>query len=117
MAIKNRYYSNAKIIGITGSAGKTSLKSLLGKLLEIYGNTYFSPKSFNNNIGVPLSLANLEIKHRYGVFEIGMSKQGEIRKLSKIVKPNIGIITNIGAAHIQNFKNLDDIAKKQKVRL
>ena len=111
LAIKNRYHSNAKIIGITGSAGKTSLKSLLGKLLEIYGNTYFSPKSFNNNIGVPLSLANLEIKHQYGVFEIGMSKQGEIRKLSKIVKPNIGIITNIGAAHIQNFKNLDDIAK------
>ena len=75
-------------------------------MLKIFGNTYFSPKSFNNHYGVPLSLSNLEHNHKFGVFEIGMSKKGEINKLSKLVKPNIGIITNIGSAHIENFKNI-----------
>ena len=56
-------------------------------------------------------MCNLEHDHKYGVFEIGMSNTGEIRKLSNLVKPNIAIITNIGEAHIENFENLNDIAK------
>ncbi len=111
LALLKRYYTNGVIIGVTGSSGKTSVKNLLGNLLQNYGETYFSPKSFNNSYGVPLSLCNLEEEHRYGVFEIGMSKKGEIGQLSKIVKPNIAIITNIAEAHIENFKNLKDIAK------
>ena len=79
--------------------------------LKDYGDTYFSPRSFNNSYGVPLSLCNLEQEHEYGVFEIGMSKKGEIYTLSKLVKPNIAIITNIAEAHIENFKNLNHIAK------
>ena len=86
-------------VAITGSSGKTTLKTLLGRILSEYGKTYFSQKSYNNHIGVPLSLCNLENDHRYGVFEIGMSDAGEIRKLSNLVKPNIAIITNIGEAH------------------
>ena len=96
---------------MTGSSGKTTVKELIGNLLKNFGETYFSPNSFNNSFGVPLSLCNLENVHKYGVFEIGMSKKGEIDILSKIVKPDIAIITNIAEAHIENFKNLSHIAK------
>ncbi len=111
LAFLKRKFTNAKIIAVTGSSGKTSVKDLIGNLLKNYGETYFSPKSFNNSYGVPLSLCNLEESHKYGVFEIGMSKKGEIDTLSKIVKPDIAIITNIAEAHIENFKNLSQIAK------
>ena len=108
-----RLYSSAKIIGITGSAGKTSLKNLVAFVLNKFGSTHSSPKSFNNHYGVPLSITNLKEKTKFGVFEIGMSKKGEINKLSNIVKPNVAVITNISAAHIENFKNLKDIAKEK----
>ena len=111
LAKQKRITSDAKIIAITGSAGKTSVKNILGQLLKAYGDTYFSPGSFNNHYGVPLSLCNLEKNFKYGVLEIGMSKPGEIDKLSKLVSPDIGIITNIAEAHIENFKNLKGIAK------
>ena len=111
LAAKKRESSNAKIIAVTGSSGKTTLKTLLGNILANYGETYFSDKSYNNHFGVPLSLCNLENSHQYGVFEIGMNKPGEIRKLSNLVKPNIGVITNVGDAHIENFHNTKSIAK------
>ncbi len=111
LAIMKRNYFNGKIIAVTGSSGKTTVKDLIGNLLKNYGDTYYSPSSFNNSYGVPLSLCNLQQEHEYGVFEIGMSKSGEIDFLSKIVKPNIAIITNIAEAHIENFKDLSHIAK------
>ena len=106
-----RENSSAKIIAITGSAGKTSLKNLIKQLLQKFEKTYCSPRSFNNHLGVPISLSNLNIENKYGVFEIGMSKAGEIRNLSRLVKPHIGIITNVGEAHMENFKNIYGIAK------
>ena len=106
-----RKNSGAKVIAVTGSAGKTTVKSILGQLLSNYSKTYQSPKSFNNHYGVPLSLSNLDVDHRYGVFEIGMSKRGEIDCLSKLVKPDLAVITNIAEAHIENFKNTKGIAK------
>ena len=106
-----RKLSNAKIVAITGSAGKTSLKNLIKDLLENFGKTHFSPKSFNNYLGVPISLSNLSLDDKFGIFEVGMSKGGEIRKLTKLIKPHIGIITNIGEAHLENFKNIYGIAK------
>ena len=109
-AFKKRDASDAKIIAITGSAGKTSLKNLIKDLLTNYGKTFCSPKSYNNHYGVPLSLSQLEPSHRFGIFEVGMSKAGEINKLSKLIRPHIGIITNVGEAHIENFKNLKGIA-------
>ena len=111
LALLKRKYSNGKIIAVTGSSGKTSVKDLVGNLLKNYGKTYFSPKSYNNSYGVPLSLCNLEKEHEYGVFEIGMSKKGEIDTLSKIVRPDVAIITNVAEAHIENFKSLNHIAK------
>ena len=106
-----REHSYAKIISITGSTGKTSLKNLIKDLLPHFGKTYYSPKSFNNHFGVPISLSNLSYEDKFGVFEVGMSKPGEIRNLTKLIKPHIGIITNIGEAHIENFKNIHGIAK------
>ena len=106
-----RISSNIIAIGITGSAGKTSLKELLGQSLGQIHKTAYSKNSYNNKYGVPYSLFNINKEDRFGVFEIGMDRQGEIDYLSKIVKPNIGIITNISYAHIKNFKNLSGIAK------
>tara|TARA_Y100000590_G_scaffold393322_1_gene471507 strand:+ start:4203 stop:7028 length:2826 start_codon:yes stop_codon:yes gene_type:complete len=111
LANETRNKTYAKIIGITGSAGKTTLKHLIGSILKNYGKVYHSPFSYNNKFGVPLSLSNLKKNVKYGIFEIGMDKKGEINKLSKIVKPEIAIITNISEAHFKNFKTLKDIAK------
>ena len=101
---------SSKIISITGSCGKTSLKELTGRSLNKISQTSYSPKSFNNKFGVPLSLFNLKKNDDFGVFEIGMDKRGEIDYLSKIIKPDVGVITNISYAHIKNFKNINQIA-------
>ena len=101
---------NTKIISITGSCGKTTLKEMIGTTLKSISRTTFSPKSFNNKYGVPLSLFNLKSKDEFGVLEVGMDKKGEINNLSKIIKPDLGIITNISYAHSKNFKNIKDIA-------
>ena len=110
-ALCKRGVTQAKIIAITGSSGKTTVKTILSKLLNMFSSTFFSPKSYNNHYGVPISLSNLEHHHKYGVFEIGMSNAGEINKLSKLVKPHIAVITNVAEAHIENFKNIKHIAK------
>ena len=101
---------SSKIIAITGSCGKTSLKELLGRSLNKISQVTYSPKSFNNKFGVPLSLFNLEKRDAFGIFEIGMDKKGEIDYLSKIINPDVGVITNISYAHIKNFKNINQIA-------
>ncbi len=106
-----REKTESKIIGITGSSGKTTLKNMTSFVLQKFGSTAFSKNSYNNHYGLPLSLSNLKFYNLYGVFELGMSKKGEIEKLSKILKPNLGIITNISQAHSENFKNLEGIAK------
>ncbi|AFS46964.1 UDP-N-acetylmuramyl-tripeptide synthetase/UDP-N-acetylmuramoyl-tripeptide--D-alanyl-D-alanine ligase [alpha proteobacterium HIMB5] len=98
------------IIAITGSSGKTSLKDLLGFTLSKIDKTSFSRNSFNNKFGVPLSLFNIDQSDKYGVVEVGMDKKGEIDFLSKIIKPNVAVITNISYAHIKNFKNILGIA-------
>jgi len=99
-----------KIIAITGSCGKTSLKELLGNSLNKISKTTISPKSYNNKYGVPLSLFNINQTDDYGVLEVGMDKKGEIDQLSKIIRPDISVITNINYAHIKNFKNIKQIA-------
>ena len=83
---------------------------MLGKTLSKISNVTYSPKSFNNKFGVPLSLFNLRDNDEFGVFEIGMDRKGEIDYLSKIIKPDVGVITNISYAHIKNFKNIHQVA-------
>ena len=101
---------DAKIISITGSCGKTSLKEMIGLTLKKISRTTYSPKSFNNRYGVPLSLFNLKQNDNFGIFEVGMDKIGEIDSLTKIIKPDLGIITNISYAHSKNFENINQIA-------
>ena len=86
-------------------------KKLIKDLLQNFGKTCFSSKSFNNHLGVPISLSNLSLDDKFGVFEVAMSRAGEIRNLSRLIEPHIGIITNIGEAHIENFRNVHEIAK------
>ena len=97
-------------IAITGSAGKTSLKQLTGHCLGKLEKTYFSKNSFNNKYGVPLSMFNTPQSSKFVVHEVGMDKKGEIDYLTKLINPNLGLITNISYAHIENFKNLNQIA-------
>ncbi len=111
LAKATRDGSSARILGITGSVGKTTLKNLISFCLKNYGKVHHSPYSYNNKYGVPLSISNLKSNVDFGVFEIGMDKKGEIDNLSKIVKPDTAIITNISEAHLKNFKNLKDIAR------
>jgi murE/murF fusion protein len=83
---------------------------MTGKSLNKISQVTYSPKSFNNKFGVPLSLFNLKKNDDFGIFELGMDKKGEIDYLSKIIKPDVGVITNISYAHIKNFKNINQIA-------
>ena len=101
---------NTKIIAITGSCGKTTLKELLGNSLKKISKVSISPKSYNNKYGVPLSLFNLSQNDDYGVLEVGMDKKGEIDYLSKIIRPDVSVITNINYAHAKNFRNINQIA-------
>ena len=101
---------HTKIIAITGSCGKTTVKDLLGSSLRKISKVSISPRSYNNKYGVPLSLFNLNQNDIYGVLELGMDKKGEIDHLSRIVQPDVSIITNISYAHAKNFNNLKQIA-------
>ncbi len=105
-----RKVSKINAISITGSSGKTSLKELLGQSLTKLSSTYYSRKSYNNKYGVPISLFNIKKKNIFGIFEVGMNKKGEINQLTKLIRPDLGIITNVSYAHIKNFKNLFGIA-------
>ena len=101
---------STNIIAITGSCGKTTLKELLGSVMGKISYTSISPKSYNNKFGVPLSLLNIKENDQYGILEVGMDKKGEIDYLTRIIEPNIGVITNINYAHAKNFKNIKQIA-------
>ncbi len=101
---------DTRIIAITGSCGKTTLKELLGNVLRKVSSVSISQKSYNNKFGVPLSLLNLKHSDEFGILEVGMDKKGEINSLTNIIKPNVGLITNINYAHVKNFKNIKQIA-------
>ncbi len=94
------------VIGITGSNGKTVVKEWLNQLLEEDFKICRSPKSYNSQIGVPLSVWQLNDTHQLAIFEAGISQPYEMQKLEKIIKPTVGIFTNIGEAHSQGFLNV-----------
>ncbi|HEX4840180.1 MAG TPA: Mur ligase family protein, partial [Rhabdochlamydiaceae bacterium] len=98
------------VIGITGSNGKTIVKEWLNQLVEDQFNIVRSPKSYNSQIGVPLSVWQINEKHDLGIFEAGISQVDEMRKLETIIRPTIGILTNIGDAHNEGFES-----RKQKI--
>lgn len=93
------------VVGITGSNGKTIVKEWLNQLLEDRYRIVRSPRSYNSQIGVPLSVWAINNTHDFGIFEAGISQSGEMEKLQRIILPAIGIFTNIGEAHSENFIN------------
>ena len=104
---------NLKTIAITGSSGKTSVKDWISFILSKGFKVHKNPGNFNNQIGLPLTLSRMKSDTEICILEIGMNKPGEISILSKIAKPHISIITNIGPAHIGNFKNIDGIVEEK----
>jgi len=104
------------IIGITGSNGKTIVKEWLNFLSSPDYNIIRSPKSYNSQVGVPLSVISINEKHNLGIFEAGISTIHEMEKLEKIIQPTIGILTNIGSAHDEGFQNQQEKIK-EKLRL
>lgn len=110
LAVAARARSSAKILGITGSAGKTTTKEILRLCCNALGRTHASAASYNNHWGVPLSLASLPRDAEYGVFEIGMNHAGEIRNLVSFVRPHVALITTIAPAHLEFFGSCAAIA-------
>ena len=104
------------IIGVTGSNGKTIVKEWLYQLLKDKFNCCRSPKSYNSQIGVPLSVLNLNENHNLGIFEAGISQTNEMERLAMIIKPKIGIITNIGNAHNAGFHSIEEKIE-EKIKL
>lgn len=99
----NRSLFRGPLLGIAGSNGKTIIKEWLGQLLSMYYQTAKSPKSFNSQIGVPLSLFSIAAYHQAAIIEAGISEPGEMQALEAMIKPSIGLLTNIGSAHDKNF--------------
>jgi alanine racemase len=99
------------VVGITGSNGKTIVKEWLNQLLEKDFSIVRSPRSFNSQIGVPLSVLTISPQHNLAIFEAGISQPGEMKHLEKMIQPQIGIFTNIGNAHDEGFEN-----RQQKIR-
>jgi UDP-N-acetylmuramoyl-tripeptide--D-alanyl-D-alanine ligase len=106
-----RIRSNARIVAVTGSAGKTGTKEMLRLSLSDAGATHASEKSYNNHWGVPLTLARMPRDAEFGVFEIGMNHAGEIAPLTQLVRPHAAIVTTVGPVHLQYFALVEEIAE------
>ena len=116
LAAYHRSRFNIPVIGITGSNGKTVIKEWLWQLLSPDFNIVKSPKSYNSQVGVPLSVWQLNEHHQLAIFEAGISTTGEMERLEKIIKPGIGIFTNLGTAHQEGF-NSEEQKFLEKCRL
>ena len=113
LARNHRLQFNIPIIGITGSNGKTIVKEWLNTCLKKAYNTCKSPKSYNSQVGVGLSVIGLKQDHEIGIFEAGISEKGEMIRLKNIIQPSIGIFTNIGQAHSENFESLKEKTREK----
>ena len=111
LGIYGRQRSQARIVAVTGSVGKTSVKEALGHILGTQGSVSFSQGSLNNHFGVPLSLARLPERVEYGIFELGMNRAGELTRLSQMVRPFVAIVTTVEPAHLEFFDSVNDIAR------
>lgn len=112
LAVAARARARARIVGVTGSVGKTGTKEALRRALErvASGQTHWSVKSYNNHTGVPLSLARMPAESRFAVFEMGMNHSGEIAHLAQLVRPHVAVINWVAAAHIEHFADEAAIA-------
>ena len=116
IAQNHREMFDLPVVGITGSNGKTTVKEWLSTLLSEKHYVVKSPKSFNSQIGVPISILEIRKNHELGVFEAGISKSGEMEKLQQMIQPTIGIFTNLGEAHDDGFESTHQkLAEKLKL--
>lgn len=113
LAAEHRRRMRAKVVGITGSCGKTSTKEWLGAVLAAAMPTVRSPQSFNNQIGVPITLFGIQPDTRAAVVEIGTNAPGEIAQLTGVARPDIGIVTCVAAAHLQGLGSIGGVAKEK----
>lgn len=116
LAAYHRKQFTIPVIGITGSNGKTIVKEWLNQLLSDQFNIVRSPKSFNSQVGVPLSVWHISKEHELGIFEAGISQTGEMENLQQIIQPTIGVLTNIGEAHSDGFTGKQE-KLNEKLRL
>lgn len=100
-----------KVVGVTGSNGKTTVKEMIATILGTQGKTLFTQGNLNNDIGVPLTLLKLEADHRYAVIEMGANHPGEIAYTSQYAQADVSVITNVGEAHIEGFGDIDGVAR------
>ena len=108
-----RARTRAKVIGVTGSVGKTGTKEMLRTALASLGKVHAAEKSYNNHWGVPLTLARMPVDTDYAVIEIGMNHPGEIAPLSRLAKPDVAVVTNVAAVHMAAFESLEGIAREK----
>lgn len=108
---RQKYGSKTQIVGISGSCGKTTVKEMLIQILNRYAPTVYSAGNFNNEIGCPRSIFSLHTNHCFGVFELGASSLGEVKRLAEIVSPQAAIVTNIRLEHTETFGSLENIAE------
>ncbi len=108
LSIQHRKNFDLPVIAITGSNGKTIIKEWLYELMRAERNIVRSPKSYNSQIGVPLSVWQINKQHELGIFEAGISRKGEMKKLADITRPKIGLLTNIGEAHSEGFSSQEE---------
>ncbi|WP_158858778.1 bifunctional UDP-N-acetylmuramoyl-tripeptide:D-alanyl-D-alanine ligase/alanine racemase [Lunatibacter salilacus] len=113
LAAWNRNQFQGPVLAITGSNGKTIVKEWLGQLLEQHYRVVKSPKSYNSQIGVPLSIFTMAVDHQVAVLEAGISQPGEMRNLEEMIRPTIGLFTNLGTAHDGNFSGKDEKLKEK----
>jgi UDP-N-acetylmuramoyl-tripeptide--D-alanyl-D-alanine ligase len=108
-----RARTDAKVVAVTGSVGKTSTKEMLRDVLSAQGKTHVAEASYNNHWGVPLTLARMPEDTEFAVIEIGMNHPGEIAPLAKMARPHVAMITTVAAAHLEAFENIDGIAHEK----
>jgi UDP-N-acetylmuramoyl-tripeptide--D-alanyl-D-alanine ligase len=108
-----RARTDARVIAVTGSVGKTSTKEMLRAVLSHQGRTHAAEASYNNHWGVPLTLARMQADTQFAVIEIGMNAPGEIAPLSRMARPHVALITTVAAAHLEAFESLDGIAAEK----
>ncbi|MGX8941095.1 UDP-N-acetylmuramoyl-tripeptide--D-alanyl-D-alanine ligase [Symbiopectobacterium sp. Eva_TO] len=106
-----RRQSSARVVALTGSSGKTSVKEMTAAILRQCGDVLYTDGNFNNDIGVPLTLLRLTLDHRFAVIELGANHIGEIAYAANLVRPDSALVNNLAAAHLEGFGSLDGVAR------